>query len=560
MEESLSASLQDVPFDRALSLILSAVGRESRRLEDRSYEVLPRPKAPLATSQSPADWGRDLLLHVRNCDFKAARQLLAQHPRALSHRESGVNALHVAASQGLTEMTGLLLETGADPNELDDEGRSPAWLAAYNSHPYTLRRLIDAGGRFPLQNVRGENLLFRTPDLEIIDLLLLRGASLQQRDADGCTLTHCGLAHSYSVTETIDSRLLIYLSGILDRGAPLDARGTRGLTPLHVAASTTGAFATARPIVRLLVERGADVDAEDDSGMRPLHFVAALRPELVAYLLEHGAQHDALDHQGKSPLHYAAGSPSPDACRLLLDKGAEVDREDGDGSTPTFIACVAGHSETLRLLESRGGHLYLPGTETRRYARGITHLHIAASSEKLELARLLLERGADPNATTDYGTTPLSSALNNKEQEVVSLLLDRGALVNPGGPSPLAQALDRSGNKAIVRLLLERGADPNGRDSRGFAGLDYAAGSNNLEAARLLLARGARVDPPEQIGDWRPLHQAAQQLDLEMVKLLLSHGASTRARNQEGKTPADLARAHGSKVSEEVVRVLEAAP
>ena len=74
--------------------------------------------------------------------------------------------------------------------------------------------------------------------------------------------------------------------------------------------------------------------------------------------------------------------------------------------------------------------------------------------------------------------------------------------------------------------------------------LHSAASSRNLAAARVLLERGAPVNARQQ-GGWVPIHAAAQNGDADMIDLLLAHGADSEIANDEGKTPAMVAKDKG---------------
>jgi ankyrin repeat protein len=97
-----------------------------------------------------------------------------------------------------------------------------------------------------------------------------------------------------------------------------------------------------------------------------------------------------------------------------------------------------------------------------------------------------------------------------------------------------------------ARLLLEKGANPESvaKNPMRVMPLHSAASARNLEGARLLLEHGAPVDARQQ-GGWAPIHAAAQNGDGAMLDLLLKHGADPKAVNDDGKSSADIARVKG---------------
>ena len=124
-------------------------------------------------------------------------------------------------------------------------------------------------------------------------------------------------------------------------------------------------------------------------------------------------------------------------------------------TTPLVEAAYFGHKDLAKLLLDRGAD------PNKRNSNGSTPLHFAASCDHTELVRLLLDRGAMPSPTNGSGETPLHFAAWHGNREVVRLLLDRGALPNTAtvnGKTPLQWA-EIWKNKDVVQILLENGAD-----------------------------------------------------------------------------------------------------
>ncbi|KAM0125328.1 hypothetical protein ACHAO1_010650 [Botrytis cinerea] len=153
-------------------------------------------------------------------------------------------------------------------------------------------------------------------------------------------------------------------------------------------------------------------------------------------------------------------------------------------------------------------------------------IQLVGVGEKEEIAKLLLDRGADVNAQGgEYGNA-LQAAAWKGNQETVKLLLDRGADVNAQGGyhGNALQAAAWIGNQEIVKLLLDRGADVNAQGGRFGNALQAAAWKGNQETVKLLLDRGADVNAQ---GGYHgnALQAAAEDGNQEMVKLLLDRGA-----------------------------------
>jgi ankyrin repeat protein len=298
------------------------------------------------------------------------------------------------------------------------------------------------------------------------------------------------------------------------------------------------------------------------------------------------------DVSGEAP----ALPPSPKAARMMEAlRGGDFAafqtmlREDpkaanlagAGGSTPLLYAALYGNADTVRLLLESGAEPNI------RNDGGATALMWAVGD--LEKTRLLLEHGADANGRSDDGRTPLLIAAGRYgSSAVVKLLLDHGA--NPsvssigllGGMTPLAEAA-YAGDAGVIRILTERGADVK---RAGFLPLVLALRANCAQCVEMLLksADPEAVNmamffacPP--LGDGRAikalldhgadanakdpgghpilmLAASSDALPLESVKTLLDRGADVHAKGANGATAVDLARRHGET---QIVELLSAA-
>lgn len=248
--------------------------------------------------------------------------------------------------------------------------------------------------------------------------------------------------------------------------------------------------------LRDMVESGVEVNALENGDVTPLHEAARNGQFPVAeWLLNAGANVNARtlpvrdEREGCCPLHEAAMSGHTSIVRLLLDHQAKINAKTSDGFTPLMCAVERDHTEVVELLISRGANVNLKGQHG-------TALHIASSN--VEIARLLLVNGADMRCRNAFlHETPLMVAAYGKSLDVVRLLLDAGAEPNDtdrSGETALHGAVLAwsvreydSDNRAprgtcaslnnclpLVKLLLERGANPAIKGESGFTALDYA--------------------------------------------------------------------------------------
>ncbi len=271
----------------------------------------------------------------------------------------------------------------------------------------------------------------------------------------------------------------------------------------------------------------------------------------------------------KTALMAAAAKGRADMLVALLDAGAPVNAAAPSGvekgETALMLAAASGSAEAVQLLLSRGANVHAAlkaGNE-----RGKTALMYAAEQGHAEAAQALIASGAKINAKDSDGKTALDWAIENGQVDVADVLEAHGAEngTRPSNPlfaytddeTPLMSAA-RNGHLAMVRRLVERGADVNERekDSKKMA-LDYAAENGHADVVAYLLAHGADAKAKTEDGG-TALHSAAMEGCAEVVKLLLDAGADADAREDDGSpdgtSPLHWAAACGG--SAETVRLL----
>jgi len=250
------------------------------------------------------------------------------------------------------------------------------------------------------------------------------------------------------------------------------------------------------------------VGARDANGWNAVILAAdAHRTDLVRILL--GAKADCLaqDKIGTSALMIAAAGDDPGTVMALLEAAEKADKLAAGKPRP-------GASSRLRLMVDA------------RDLRGWTALHHAAARGAERTVRQLLERGADPNASST-GTAPLLLAAESGDPGTVEALLAHKADPNPpssNGITPLIQAAD-AGNTAAVRLLLEHGANLNARARDGRTALMEAAAGGHTAIVQMLLEKGA--DPSARMADGSTVltRASARPQNEQVIELLKKAGA-----------------------------------
>ena len=341
---------------------------------------------------------------------------------------------------------------------------------------------------------------------------------------------------------------------LLQRKANVNAPQMDGTTALHWAVRADDLV-----MAKLLIGAGANVSAANQDGATPLLLATVNgNAAMVQALLAAGADPNAvLDKYGDTPLMMAARTGKTDAMQALLDRGARVNAKENWGDTTALMWAVAErHPAAVKMLIDHGADVnarskFVPSTTGRGFegttpvqakadqapqelsSGSLTPLMFAAREGDVESARLLVAAGADVNVRDGDGKNALSLAIFNGNYEVASFVVDHHADVNQPdaqGFTPLFWAVDRRNMETapnfpwmvtldplpLIQKLLESGANPN-------------ATVNNTPRARM------REGSP-RIVYATALMRAAFSGDLELVKLLLAHGADPHIESKDRET------------------------
>ncbi|OQD97576.1 hypothetical protein PENVUL_c082G09221 [Penicillium vulpinum] len=220
--------------------------------------------------------------------------------------------------------------------------------------------------------------------------------------------------------------------------------------------------------------------------------------EAVKALLDNGADINVVDSLGSLPLHAAAEQGHWDIARLFLEKGMSPWTQDANNSLPVHNAAKGGHLKTARLLlecdRAKGSY---------SNKRGETALHFAAESGNIELVQLLLSFNVLTTSSA-RGKTALHRAANNGHPKVCELLMQYDDAHKPRwrlrmiGVKAQVKMQDLCQHTPLVYAVKEGHVDLKGDDGKNA--LHLAADTRNLEIARLLLENGASTKIKDSIG------------------------------------------------------------
>ena len=430
-------------------------------------------------------------------DSAAVRRLLTQKVDVNAPQADGATALHWAAYHDDLATVDVLIRAGANVRVANQYGSTPLALAAENGNSAIVRRLLEGGADPNERLLNGETVLMmaaRTGNVATMTLLLDHGADVDAKEASrGTTALMWAAAqgHAAAVQLLVDHKANVaavsdpaWLDRPVNYAKASDPRPSR----------KRGLFANQIGPRNQRDRRGG--------GLTPLVFaVRANDLESVRILLAAGADVNQVTNYGWSPLLVATQNRYYQLGSFLLDKGADPNVANKGAWSPLYIAVdnrnIEGgdypirkpdmdHLDFIKKLIDKGANVNWRVTESTWFRTvftsqwvhedGATAFWRAAQSSDVAVMKLLLEHGADPNIATKINVTPLQVA------------------AGIGWVEGITYEWSKEANIETVKLLLSLGNDPNAVAETGRTALHGAGHKGRTEVIQILVDAGAKLD------------------------------------------------------------------
>ncbi|XP_030641261.1 inversin [Chanos chanos] len=365
-------------------------------------------------------------------------------------------------------------------------------------------------------------------------LLLSRHADWLLKDLEEMTPLHLATRHSSSKP----------LSLLLKHMAPgeVDTQDKNKQTALH-----WSAFYNHPEHVKLLIKHDSNIGIPDIEGKIPLHWAAHNKhpsaTHTVRCILEAAPTESLLnwqDYEGRTPLHFAVADGNESVVEVLTSyEGCSVTAYDNLFRTPLHWAALLGHARIVHLLLERNKSGTIPSD-----SQGATPLHYGAQSNYADTVAVFLRHPSVRDEPDLEGRTAFMWAAGKGSDDVIRTMLDlkKDLDINMadkyGGTALHAAAL--SGHVSTVRLLLERGAMVDPLDVMKHTPLFRACEMGHRDVILTLIKGEARVDLVD-IDGHSALHWAALGGNAEVCQILMENGISPNLQDHAGRTPLQCA-------------------
>ena len=445
--------------------------------------------------------------------------------------------MHAFLNGGRLDNIKMLMQNGADIQASSSDGSTVLHFASRNSNQEVVEFLL----KLNEISVNATDNLNQTPlmhacydggRLDNIKMLMQNGADIQASNSNGLTVIH--FASRNSNQEVVEFLLK-------SNKISVNAADNLNKTPLMYACYDGGRLDN----IKMLIQNGADIQARDSNGSTVLHFASALsNQEVVEFLLNlNEISVNAINHFSQTPLIYACYDGGRlDNIKMLIQNGADIQASISNGSTVLHFASCDSNQEVVEFL-LKSNEISVNATNNLNQT---PLMHACYDGGRLDNIKMLIQNGADIQASNSNGLTVIHFASRNSNQEVVEFLLKSDKIsVNAAdnlNRTPLMYACCDGGRLDNIKILIQNGADIYARDNNGSTVLHCASASSNQEVVEFLLKLNKiSVNATNHFNQTPLMHACVDGDRLDKIKMLLKNGANIQARDYYGSTVLHIA-------------------
>ena len=461
-------------------------------------------------------------------------------PSRASDNQTGISSpLHEAAAGGHAKVVKVLLDSNADINAVDANGKTALFLALSKDHRDVVSELFSRQAIVPVNSEYSTSALKEAiihGNLEATEKLLQLGADVQ-----GGSGTETPLIDA-AKRDFVDIASVLLMSGA-DFSKEVDFQPSFDILnePAHLG-WTAVHFAAYHGSVRVLHKfaelHHASIYARTKANHAPLNLaVFNKRRDVVDLIIQHRLSNRSTIHplrpQSSNDTLSDRPTGTPPDDNAPRPNIPNIDVQTTKGRTPLHIAATNSNNKIVQLLIMAGAYVHAPDDD------GKTPLHFSVRSPSSRKAmQCLLNAGSSLDMADKSGYTALYHAACAGNTTAVDVLLRAGSIPDgiPVATQTPLYAAARRGYTKVVRCLLNSGADPNSSNQRGYSALHGTCYNGYVEVVDLLLKHGANVNLLNSRRN-APLHEAADGGQKVIVERLLRNGAKINAIGANNDTP-----------------------
>ncbi|XP_072182002.1 uncharacterized protein [Diadema setosum] len=485
------------------------------------------------------------------------------------HDGKNYSALHYAAHSDNVEMVRLLVNRGANVNDIGEASRLPLHFAAAarKEKDQTKSGVEKKPSKIP----DGAKLMSKTPgdsQPESVTMILMKsGADVTAKDSRGRTPLHIAAFHgnSEAAGHLLESEVTF-----------IECEDQRGITALLVAC-----IHGKTDVALMLINKGAELNVWDENRDTPLHFAFREGKKKIARrIIEKGKQKKCLlkllttkNRNDVAPIHEVVKKGHKELVELAVEhvllatQSRPRDTQDDDewesidvksllksggenNNTPLHEACIVGRLEMVKMLCEKGAKVNVRNWDCQ------SPLHFACSNNHQQVAKYLINEGADMSLRDDEDLTPLQTAANSNSFDTIIALLQcnldtsTNAKDNQDTAAELLKWAAEENKADTLNLLLHQGRKLVGMSDEKITKFIHGASKNGHTKTVAALIRWKREVVDDCDGDGNtPLHQAAEAgHDItvqELIKAKANVNDSTNSESGNKQTPLHYAAANG---------------